>query len=72
MANLEEIKGIQRVQEYLDFCQFTALYSEMRQRVFGFKFNQGFADKYKIDINTLTQWKKREDFWERVKKIRDN
>ena len=61
-----EIKGIRKVGEYLDFVRFIALPMFARRDIFGFEIEGDFASKNDLCQDSLTDWKKREDFWDRV------
>lgn len=68
--NNKDLMGLVKAEEYLQFIEFMALPTFLKKEVFGFATGGAFADKYNLSIDTLTDWKKKEGFWDRVKKAR--
>ena len=64
----EVIEGIKRVAEYLEYVSFMAMPKILRKKTFQIEDELEFANKYELSQNTLTNWKKREDFWKRVQR----
>jgi len=62
----EVVEGIRRVAEYLEYVSFMAIPKVLRKEQFQIEDEQEFANKYELSQNTLTNWKKKEDFWKRV------
>lgn len=68
--NNKDLEGLVKVQEYLKFIEFMALPASLRKKVFGYITGGKFAKEFNVSIDTLTDWKRRDGFWERVRKIR--
>ena len=66
----KDLEGMGKPQDYLQFVEFMALPSFLREKVFGFKTGGDFGTKYNVSIDTLTDWKKKDGFWDRVKEAR--
>jgi len=62
-------KRVAKVNEYEEFIRFMALPRTVRMKDFGFANLGEFAKKYKIHPGTLSEWQKRDGFWENVKKL---
>ena len=60
-------KGTRKVAEYQEFIRFMAFPQALRQKEFGFVTEAQFGSENKINPGTLSQWKKRPDFWESLK-----
>lgn len=58
--------GIIKTAEYLAFIDFMATPKEYREEQTAGE----FAKKFGVDINTLTEWKKKTGFWEAVREAR--
>lgn len=58
-----------KLSEYQEFVRFMALPRFFRAREYGFENESDFAKKFKINRATLTQWKKKDDFWNEVKRL---
>jgi len=55
--------------EYKEYVQFMSLVTELKKAVYGFNTDTDFAKKFKLNINTLVVWKKKEEFWKLVEKV---
>jgi len=58
--------------EYFKFIQWFALPMNEREEIYGCKTQAQFAMKYDVHPDTLSDWKKRDDFDKRIQKIRDD
>lgn len=56
--------------EFLQFAEFCALPKKEREETYGFSMFKQFAEKYDLDENTLTDWRKEARFAELVDKNR--
>lgn len=60
-------KGTRKAAEYQDFIRFMAFPQALRDKEYGYKTEAEFGSRNKINPGTLSQWKKRPDFWESLK-----
>jgi len=60
--NNSEKRGVYKKADYKVFVKFYAMASIVRQEEYGFKTEQDFAKHYELEQDTLTNWKKREEF----------
>lgn len=57
---------IQKKAEYMEFLIFMSIPEAVREKETGISNLTQFAKKYKLHQDTLTDWQKRDDFWDKV------
>ena len=70
ITNNSDIQDIMKPEEYIKFVEFMTLPLFLRKEVFRFETATAFAKKYNVCPDTLTDWKRRDGFWDRVKRER--
>lgn len=55
-----------RKAEYISFVLFTAYPKVLREKEFGYKNDVDFAREYKLEPDTLANWRGRKQFWDDV------
>ncbi len=66
-----ELENVYKQTELRLFIDFVSVPKVYREEIFGFANEQDFAEKYKLSQDTLTDWKRKEGFWDEVAKFRD-
>lgn len=63
-----DLTGLQKPQEYLEFVTFMSLPRTMRAELLDIEDDsqEAFCKKYKVNKNTVADWKKRAGFWDDV------
>ena len=62
---------IKKTNIFNEFIQFYALPTNERVDIFGCKTQKQFAEKYDIHRSTLSEWLKRKEFLNEIKKLRN-
>lgn len=65
-----DLSGLKKPQAYMDFILFMAIPDVLRQELMDVSTQQEFAEKYKVNTDTLVEWKKRVGFWDDVVSVR--
>lgn len=67
-----DLSGLTKPQEYLEYVTFMAIPSVKRVEIMQLEDDtqEAFCKKYKVNKNTLTDWKKRVGFWDDVLTIK--
>lgn len=67
---VSDLNGLKKPQAYMDFILFMAIPDVLRTQLMDVETQQDFGKKYKINSDTLVQWKKRVGFWDDVVSVR--
>lgn len=67
-----DLTKMQKPQEYMEYVYFMALPRTLRAETLGLdgQADVDFTAKYKVNKNTLTEWRKRVGFWDDVQTVR--
>lgn len=60
------VKSAYRIAEYNEFVRFTAFPKFLRVKEFGIKTDAEFGKKYHLSKDTVTDWKRSDEFWDSV------